>query len=305
MNGKHIEIFLVDGVAGGLTTAEIAGWTGHLLTGPRSELARILSRDEAQRNGAYILLGADPDAVEQTRAYVGRTENFASRIRVHDSKKEFWDRLVIMTAKDDTFNEGHWGYLEARLHDQASVAKRCGLDNINKPQGRQLSEAQRSDMEFFFAQLEVVLPVLGVNILRRRKITPSTLQEAVPSLNSPIFRMVVGKNGIDARAQVVDGVFYILEDSRVAPRWMGKAKAAATERSYENMKNMRNGYINDGSIRVEGDTAVVTRDIACSSSSNAGMIVAGRSCNGRREWVWDGGTYADWEERELTPPDRP
>lgn len=28
MTGKHIEIFLVEGVPGGITTAEIAGWTG-------------------------------------------------------------------------------------------------------------------------------------------------------------------------------------------------------------------------------------------------------------------------------------
>ena len=28
MTGKHIELFLVEGVPGGITTAEIAGWTG-------------------------------------------------------------------------------------------------------------------------------------------------------------------------------------------------------------------------------------------------------------------------------------
>ncbi len=78
MKGKHIELFLVDGVAGGLTTAEIAGWTGHILAGPRVELTRILNeRDEViERNGVYILLGNDFGVTEQTRAYIGRTENF-------------------------------------------------------------------------------------------------------------------------------------------------------------------------------------------------------------------------------------
>jgi len=26
----------------------------------------------------------------------------------------------------------------------------------------------------------------------------------------------------------------------------------------------------------------------------------GRSCNGRIEWQWDGGTYGEWEERGLS-----
>lgn len=41
MNGKHIEIFLVDGVPGGMTTAEIAGWTGHVLASERSSLGAL------------------------------------------------------------------------------------------------------------------------------------------------------------------------------------------------------------------------------------------------------------------------
>ena len=32
MTGQHIQIFLVDGVAGGITTAEIVSWTGHVLS---------------------------------------------------------------------------------------------------------------------------------------------------------------------------------------------------------------------------------------------------------------------------------
>ena len=63
MTGKHIELFLVDGEPGGITTAEIAGWTGHVLTGPRKDIGEILRRPEAQRNGAYLLLGDDEEAL--------------------------------------------------------------------------------------------------------------------------------------------------------------------------------------------------------------------------------------------------
>jgi hypothetical protein len=59
MGGKQIKLFLVDGTAGGLTTAEITNWTGHVLSARRSDLADLLKGDEAQRTGVCFLLGDD------------------------------------------------------------------------------------------------------------------------------------------------------------------------------------------------------------------------------------------------------
>jgi hypothetical protein len=36
--GKSVRLFLADGTPGGLLTAEIMNWTGHLVTAPRSDL---------------------------------------------------------------------------------------------------------------------------------------------------------------------------------------------------------------------------------------------------------------------------
>lgn len=68
MSGKQIKLFLVDGTPGGLTTAGITNWTGHVLSARRSDLADLLKRDEAQRTGVYFLLGDDEAAVGETRA---------------------------------------------------------------------------------------------------------------------------------------------------------------------------------------------------------------------------------------------
>lgn len=167
MTGTHIELFLVDGIPGGITTAQVAGWTGNVLLGPRSSLAEILARPETQGNGTYMLLGDDHTAVGNTRCYIGKTEDFTHRFHQHNANKDFWDRLVVMTSSDDSFNEGHWGYLEYRLVQLATDAARVSLTNTQVPQPRKLSEAQISDMESFIDQLQVLLPVLGVNALRR------------------------------------------------------------------------------------------------------------------------------------------
>lgn len=297
MSGKHIELFLVDGIPGGLTTAEIAGWTGHVLLGPRSDLADLLRRPEASRNGAYLLLGDDEEAVDGVRCYVGRTENFANRFRDHSAKKEFWDRAVIITAKDDGFNEGHWGYLESRLVELARSVQRSSLTNDQTPQPRRLSEAQQSDMEAFITQLQIVLPVLGVSVIRVRPKSVDAQVESAPE--SQLFSLVNKKLGVDAKAEAVAGEFTVLAGSVVVGSWTGVGKAESTRRSYANYRAQHERLVADGSIVAEGAVGRLTRDVPFSSPSTAGAVALGRSCNGRIEWTWSGGTYATWENRGL------
>jgi len=297
MTGKHIELFLVEGVPGGITTAEIAGWTGHVLAGPRSDLGDVLRRPEAKRNGAYFLLGDDEEAVGGVRCYIGRTENFIARFRDHSAKKEFWDRVVLITSKDDSFTEGHWGYLEWRLVELAKQAARVTLANGNDPQGRKLSEAQISDMEAFLGQLQIVLPVLGVNAIRVRP-APASSPEATDA--SPVFSLVNKKHNVNARAQQLGDEFTMLEGSQVVAVWTGTGKAESTERAYAAYRARHQQLVADGSIAVEGGSGILTRDIPFSSPSTAAAVALGRSSNGRLEWKSaDGGTYGDWENRGV------
>ncbi len=296
MTGQHIEVFLVDGEPGGLTTAEIVGWTGHVLVGPRSKLPALLHRVEVSRNGTYLLLGESDGAIGNIRCYVGRTENFAKRIRQHDSKKPFWDRIVVISSTGSGFTEGHWGYLEARLVDLARKAERSTLENTQLPNVSKLSEAQASDMEAFIAQLQIVLPVLGVNVLRGRH---TKEQRSVPVEDSPVFELINEKRGVRAQAQVVDGEFTMLSGSKVVGRWTAKGGTASTQRSYTSYRSQHEKLVADGSIRVEGETGVLTRDVVFGSPSTAGTIAIGSSCNGRTSWFFAGGTYATWENRGV------
>ena len=43
-------------------------------------------------NGVYILLGNDPEVIENTWCYIGKTENFVERLRDRDKKKPQWER---------------------------------------------------------------------------------------------------------------------------------------------------------------------------------------------------------------------
>ncbi|WP_370893319.1 GIY-YIG nuclease family protein [Janibacter sp. GXQ6167] len=297
MSGKHIELFLVDGIPGGITTAEIAGWTGHVLSGPRTDIADILRRDEAERNGAYLLLGDDADAIGGVRGYIGRTETFTRRFKDHQLKKDWWDRVVLVTAKDDGFNEGHWGYLEARLVELATSAQRITLDNTQSPVPRKLSEAQRSDMEAFLANLHIILPVLGINAIRQRPAAKPTIDPT--PIESPVFTISQPKTGIEARGIVDGDEFVVLEGSRVVAAWTRTGTSDSTKRAYEAYGAAHAKLVADGSVVVDGKIGRLTRDVPFTSPSTAGSIVLGRSCNGRVSWLWEGGTFATWADRDL------
>jgi len=77
-----------------------------VLSARRTDLADLLKRDEAQRTGAYLLLGEDEAAIENTWCHVGKADVVAERLRYRQRDKEFWDRVVVITSKDANTDEG-------------------------------------------------------------------------------------------------------------------------------------------------------------------------------------------------------
>lgn len=86
----------------------------------------------------------------------------ADRLRSHHRERDFWTRVVVITSKDTNLTKSHGRYLESRLISLAAQAGRVTLENGTAPPVRGLPEADRSDMDYFVSQLQIVLPVLGV-----------------------------------------------------------------------------------------------------------------------------------------------
>lgn len=229
----------------------------------------------------------------------GRTENFAQRMRDHDAKKDWWDRAVLISSREEAFNEGYWGYLEYRMVEIASLAQRSTLDdNKQTPRPRKLSEAQQSDAEAFLEQIRSILPVLGINILRSPHLGDEDTVTEREDATSPIFLIRNPARGVDASGRIVDGEFFLMEGSRLVAGWSGRGRSESTLRTYASLQARRDKLITDGTFRQEGDMLVVTRDVAMASST-ASSLALGNSTSGPKTWRWEGGTLRDWEDRGL------
>jgi hypothetical protein len=303
--GKSIRLFLADGTPGGLLTAEIMNWTGHVVAAPRSDLAALLRRSEASRTGIYILLGDDPNSVGGTIAYIGEGDDVGKRLYQHarpedQGGKDFWDRAIVLTSKDTNLTKAHARYLESRLIALAQQANRVSLANDTAPPPVRLPEADTSDMEYFISQARIVLPVLGVNLLRAVPTMPVAEQQgsgmtATLSVQSPIFELTLKKWGIAATAREIDGEFTVFKDSTARSEWQG-----VEGHGYE---RLRKKLEEDGTLALtdDGRCRRFTRNQVFASPSAAAAVVAGRSANGRFEWKVQGTgvSYGSWQSEGI------
>lgn len=296
--GKSIRLFLADGTPGGLLTAEIMNWTGHVIAAPRSHLGSLLRRTEVTRTGVYLLIGDDPANPVEQMAYVGEGDDVSKRLRHHalpesSGGRDFWTEAVVLTSKDANLTKAHARYLEARLISLAREANRVRLANGTTPPPVSLPEADVSDMEYFIAQARIVLPVLGVNLLRSTAV-PTSGHAAVPTADSPIFVLTQPRDKVEGFAQEVDGEFTVRAGSKARHSWAGVEISATA---------IRQQLEGDGTLVVseDGQTREFSRDHVFTSPSAAAAVLLGRSSNGRLEWrvQGSGASYGDWQARQI------
>lgn len=316
MDGKQVRLFLVDGSVGGLMTAEILNWTGHMLRARRKDLGRLKSREEAQRTGVYVLFGSNDEG--EPAAYIGEGDSVLKRLDSHNAQKDFWEDVVIITSKDMNLTKAHVRYLESELIKLAKTIGRVSLQNGNAPTGgAALPEADQSDMQYFISQIRILMPVLGFDVFRGRStqarpispvteggdgtsqvIAPMQNIDASESPESPVFHMSV-RHGGDARAQIIDGEFTLLEGSLI-PAAMNDSPnmSAATRRQFVMRQSLHAKVLEVSAPGPNPELARLTKDFVFSSPSAAGAIVYGRaSANGRTTWKTDSGqTLGEWEQ---------
>ena len=289
--GRSIRLFLADGTPQGLIIAEIMNWTGQALSAPRARVADLLRRTEAARTGVYVLMGPDPDRPAGAKAYVGEADNVAARLRRHvqAEEKDFFDRLVIIVAKDDNLTKAHARFLESQLIRVTKEAGSVALTNDTQPDFQILPEADRADMEFFLAQVRLVLPVLGFDLFRR------PLNQAAHDVTAGGAAFTFSTAGATATARESDDGFVVLAGSTARRHGTGTFPAG--------YRALRDQLIQEGRL-VDGPSPELFRfvlDAAFASPSAAAAVVAARSASGPREWKLQGTgqAYRDWRAERL------
>ncbi|NND83211.1 MAG: GIY-YIG nuclease family protein [Gammaproteobacteria bacterium] len=263
-----LKIFLAYGDPKRLRTAELSNWTGKAVSGPRSEVDKLLAREESSSPGVYFLTGTDPETNKST-IYIGEAECIRDRVKSHLAK-DFWNNITFFITKDENLTKAHIKYIEGRLIEVARSIERSVILN-SQGSGAKLPESDREDMEIFLEKMQQVLPVLGVeSFVRKKTITEEEKQEEFLSCNIKDLKATgyLTPNGI----VVLKGSQAVLEERSSAKKW-------------PSVLVQRNKLIEDGSLVKLDDAFVFTKDIEFSSPSSAAATIHGGSANGLTSWV--------------------
>jgi uncharacterized protein DUF4357 len=146
-------------------------------------------------------------------------------------------------------------------------------------------------MEFFLAQVQLVLPVLGFAFTQPRpaggdgSTSTGTVQE------SPVF--VMSPVGTHARAQQIDDEFVVFKESTARKHGLP---------SWTSYKQLRDQLVQEGKLidSPDPDLYLFADDIPFNSPSAAAAVVFGGNQAGPTVWkTKDGQTYREWQEAKL------
>ncbi len=284
--GASIRIFLADGEADGVWVVEKTNWTGKALMAPRTRYKDLRARVDLDGPGVYLLTGPTDSGVRSSRIYIGETDDLPRRLDSHNKTKDFWNRVIVFTSKDDNLNKAHIRYIEARLISLATQANRSELENGNVGSMPPLSEPDTAEAEAFLREMLLIYPVLGVFAFQKPEDLPS----------STVRLHLVGKDTNAEGSETAEG-FVVFAGS------IGRAEAVPSTHAYG--IQIRQALLDKGVLVAEGPNLRLTEDYLFPSPSTAAMVLMGRTANGRIEWKASDGTTLKALQSEGLPDAEP
>lgn len=269
--GKAIELFLVNGTAESLITAELSNWNGKAIKIPRTEVSSC-ERDDIKGVGVYFLICQEDDGTDSV--YIGEAENVLDRLTQHlrdfqsGKEKYYWNTAVIFVGRD--LNKALIRYLENRF---VEIEKECGRYTVltkNTYKNTVLKEAQIASMEEFIDNVKILINTLGYKVL-----------VPVPKANDETIYLYCKGSGASAKGFVSAGGFTVLEGSTVSDHTV-----PSLETKGKSYYNLRNTLIKDGTI----SDRVFTRDYEFKAPSAASAVILGHTSNGNVDWKTSDGT---------------
>ena len=269
--GKSIELFLVNGTAESLVTAELSNWNGKAIKIPRTEVADC-TRDDVKGVGVYFLFCEEDNG--DASVYIGEAENVLDRLvqhlRDYGSGKEqyYWNTAVVFVGRD--LNKALIRYLENRLVELAKEAGRFKILTKSTYKNTVLKESQIATMEEFVDNVKVLISALNYRVL-----TPTP-----KATDNTVHLYCKGQSGANAKGFASAGGFTVLQGSTISDHTVDSFQTRG--KAYY---NLRNRLIADGVI----DNGVFTKDYEFSAPSAASAVILGRNSNGNDAWKTDTG----------------
>ena len=283
--GKAIELFLVNGTADSLITAELSNWNGKALKIPRIEVAAC-NRDNIAQAGVYFLFCKEDDGSDSV--YIGEAENVKERLVQHirdyqaEKEKYYWSTAVIFIGRD--LNKALIRYLENRFVEIARACKRYKVLTKNTYRNTVMKESQVAVMEEFVDNVKILINTLGYKVLE-----PLVQTDTDANVTEEEQDLFISSGSVTSSGKVTSEGFVVYKGSVVNAKTSAKSLTSG-------MVKLREKLFADGKVK----DLTTTEDILFSSSSAAADFIMGYSVSGPRTWKTKDGRSLKEIEDSMT-----
>ena len=243
---------------------------------PRNKLADAVKRQELQDPGIYFLIG-EPNEIGKPRIYIGEAEVLITRIKQHNTSKDFWNSVICFVSEKKNINKAHIKYLENYSCSQAKKINKCELENSTNPTQSSLTEQDQDFVMSFFDDLKLLIATLGFPIFEESKKDQSKIY------------ICKGKDAYATGEYTEDG-FLVFKNSKAN---LEESKTAGTW-----VTGMRKNLIEKGILKQEGSVLMFTEDYLFNSPSASAAVILARRANGWTEWKDKNGKTMDEKIRK-------
>ena len=288
--GKSIELFLVNGTADSIVTAELSNWNGKAIKIPRIEVAAC-KREDITQAGVYFLFCKEDD--DSNSVYIGEAENVKERLMQHlrdynsEKEKYYWSTAIIFIGRD--LNKALIRYLENRFVEIARELKRYLVLTKNTYRNTVMKESQIAATEEFIENVKVLLGALGFKVLEPLDKPDKSKNDRSDKEQNKELKLHLERTIKDVGKIEADGIrtsegFVVLQGSHVSP--IDDDTISTSLKEQRKKANIESGILKE--------------DILFSSPSYAAMFVIGKSANGLTSWkTSDGRSLKDIENSEM------
>lgn len=271
MRGKTISIFIPDSNPRGIKICDIKDSIVKAIFIPRNKLENVSKRSDISDPGIYFLIGEE-DEIGKWRIYIGEAENLLTRVKQHNSGKDFWNTAICFVSEKRNINKAHIKYLENHCVEEAKRVNKCKIENGTIPTQSTLTEQDIDFMLSFFDDLKILIATLGFPIF----------EENIKEKKN-IF-ICKGKESFAEGEYSEDGMT-VYVGARIS---ISEAPAIGAWAS-----KIRSSLIEQGVMIKEGETYVLKETYTFKSPSAAAAVILGRSANGWTEWKNKNGETLD------------
>jgi len=265
---KTLQVFLPEGTPAGIQIAELTTRIVQAISVPRTHLKQFFERPESQYVGTYFLFGGEDDG-SKPLAYIGQTEDLKQRLRMHDAKKEFWTRAVILVSRTQSFTQAHIKWLEWHSIALATESNRYQLENGNLASEPFVTEAIQAALWEIFETGSLLLQSLGFPVF----------EPLIPK-NSEVVEeetWYLNRAGAEAIATFTTEGLVVHKGSIFRREFTPSAKGTPFEKRREKM-------LEEGILKDNGHKITFTEDYRFKSPSGAAATISGCHANGWIEW---------------------